>query len=132
MPVNVKAIVRFTTECVVQFACIVGVLYLLKVPSDIGVLRALAVGALLCVFVHIEKRQWSRGLNAWVAPRRDSTADPDALSALRKELDVTDELLADRQRVLDAIPECPAHGPCVPHALEWIERAKVAMKANGG
>ena len=49
---------------------------------------------------------------------------------LREELDVTDKLLADRERVLRAIPGCPEHGEgCVPHALEWIERAKAALAA---
>jgi predicted kinase len=37
---------------------------------------------------------------------------------------IGDALLGERQRVLDAIPPCPQHGPCVPHALVWIERAK--------
>lgn len=49
------------------------------------------------------------------------------VSGLAEELAVTDALLAERQRVLDAIPECPVHGACVPHALEWIEEAKRAM-----
>lgn len=53
------------------------------------------------------------------------------------ELEITEALLADdRQRVLDAIPPCPLHGAaCVPHALEWIERAKLVMtqtQANTG
>jgi hypothetical protein len=44
---------------------------------------------------------------------------------LREELDLTDRLLENREQVLRAIPECPIHGPgCVPHAMEWIERAK--------
>ena len=43
---------------------------------------------------------------------------------LRSELNVTEELLNDRQRLLDAIPECEPHGKCVPHALEWIEKMK--------
>ena len=43
---------------------------------------------------------------------------------LKHELEVTDKLLAERQRVLDAIPECPSHGKCVPHAIEWIEKMK--------
>ena len=46
------------------------------------------------------------------------------IGKLEEELRVTEELLAERQRVLDAIPACPAHGPCVPHALEWIKNAK--------
>lgn len=45
-----------------------------------------------------------------------------------KELEVTNGLLAETERVLHAIPECPLHGNrCVPHALEWIESAKAAV-----
>lgn len=47
---------------------------------------------------------------------------------LKHELEVTDGLLARRQEILEAIPECEAHGFCIPHALEWIER----MKAGAG
>ena len=43
-------------------------------------------------------------------------------------LKVTDSILNERQRLLDAIPECPAHGACVPHALEWIEKAKAIIE----
>lgn len=40
---------------------------------------------------------------------------------LVKLLNINERLLAERQRVVDAIPECPVHGSnCVPHALEWI------------
>ena len=49
--------------------------------------------------------------------------------ALRQELEVTNQLLADRQRVLDAIPACPAHGSCVPHALAWIAKVKASHTA---
>jgi len=32
-------------------------------------------------------------------------------------------LLTEREKVLEAIPECSMHGPqCVPNALEWIEK----------
>lgn len=44
------------------------------------------------------------------------------VTRLKDELKVTDQLLTDRQRVLDAVPPCPAHGPCVPHAVEWIQQ----------
>ena len=38
-------------------------------------------------------------------------------------LNVNEQLLATRQRVLDAIPECKMHGAdCVPHAIEWIKK----------
>ena len=43
---------------------------------------------------------------------------------LKQELEVTDKLLNERQKVLDAIPECPIHGSCIPHAIEWIEGMK--------
>lgn len=40
---------------------------------------------------------------------------------LKKELAITDQLLAEQHRVIDLIPECPIHGNrCVPHAIEWI------------
>ena len=39
-----------------------------------------------------------------------------------EELLVTDKLLEERNRVMEAIPPCPRHGSqCVPHALEWVE-----------
>ena len=47
------------------------------------------------------------------------------INRLREELEVTDRILAERERVLSAIPECHVHGSgCVPHAIEWIELAK--------
>lgn len=43
-----------------------------------------------------------------------------------QEIRVLNYLLAERERVLDAIPPCPSHGSsCVPHALDWVNR-KVA------
>lgn len=48
--------------------------------------------------------------------------DHSCSATLAKELKVTEELLNERQRVLDAVPECPVHGGnCVPHAIEWIK-----------
>ena len=39
-----------------------------------------------------------------------------------QRLNVNERLLYERQKVLDAIPECEQHGRnCVPHALEWIK-----------
>lgn len=47
------------------------------------------------------------------------------IDELEEELSLTEKILATRQQVLDAIPECPAHGGgCTPHALEWIGNAK--------
>ena len=51
-------------------------------------------------------------------------ADRDArITQLQKEIALDDALIAERDRVLNAIP-CLAHGPCVPHALEWSEKKK--------
>jgi len=47
------------------------------------------------------------------------------VAELKEELLVAEKLLEQRQRVLNAIPDCPTHGAnCVPHAIEWIHQAK--------
>ncbi|KKK77394.1 hypothetical protein LCGC14_2854040, partial [marine sediment metagenome] len=39
-----------------------------------------------------------------------------------EELDVTNKLLEERNRLLNAIPECPEHGAqCVPHGIEYLD-----------
>lgn len=50
-------------------------------------------------------------------------------AAAKEEIAVTEKLLTERQRVLDAIPGCPEHGSCVPHAIEWIESVKARIAA---
>jgi hypothetical protein len=54
------------------------------------------------------------------------------IKELEAELKVTDELLKDRDALLAAIPECPAHGKCVPHAIEWIEQVKTLAAIVAG
>lgn len=44
------------------------------------------------------------------------------LARLREEVEVSDRIIAERQRLLDAFPECEAHGRCVPHAIEYLAR----------
>lgn len=62
---------------------------------------------------------------------RIAHAQRERIRELEEELSLTDKILASRQQVLDAIPECPAHGGgCVPHALEWIEKAKAQLAAG--
>lgn len=40
---------------------------------------------------------------------------------LEQEVAVDDKLLAERDRLLEAIPACDAHGDkCIPHAIEWV------------
>lgn len=47
------------------------------------------------------------------------------LDLANKLLDLANKMLAERERVLRAIPACQGHGhSCVPHAIEWINRAK--------
>jgi hypothetical protein len=46
------------------------------------------------------------------------------LESKRLEVEVDNQLIESRAQLLAAIPECPEHGPCIPHALEWIEKAK--------
>jgi len=46
------------------------------------------------------------------------------IKELKEELEVTDSILNERQKLLDAIPECPTHGKCMPHALDWIKKMK--------
>ena len=51
-----------------------------------------------------------------------------AITDLRNELRVTNELLNSRMKVMAAIPECELHGSnCVRHAIEWINDAKKVM-----
>lgn len=49
------------------------------------------------------------------------------LAKLEEEIKVGDYLIQRYRSVLQAIPECPEHGECIPWALEWIEKAKAAM-----
>lgn len=65
-------------------------------------------------------------VNRNVYDKKYSQSEVDAMMEdVRKELKVTEELLNDRQRVVDAIPECPTHGAnCVPHALAWVDKMK--------
>lgn len=51
---------------------------------------------------------------------------------LQAELKLTDKLYNALREVIKAIPECPEHGECIPHALEWIEKAKIAMLEQEG
>ena len=48
---------------------------------------------------------------------------------LKEEVKVGEKLIAEHQRLLDSIPECEAHGKCVPHAIEWVTKAKDQAKA---
>lgn len=64
--------------------------------------------------------QWIRGQNG-----SHSCAE-----YLKEELDITNSILRERQKLLDAIPECEVHGKCVPHAIEWIESMIQVISKN--
>lgn len=48
--------------------------------------------------------------------------------ALLDEIETGDKIIIERNRLLDAIPACPVHGQCVPHAIEWVEKAMLMMR----
>jgi len=51
------------------------------------------------------------------------------IKQLEAELNVTDKLLEERNQVMNEIPECESHGrQCVPHAIEWVKKAKSIMQ----
>lgn len=47
-----------------------------------------------------------------------------AIADLEAEVALDDKIIQQLEQLLAAIPECPAHGRCIPHAIEWIEKAK--------
>ncbi|QLG95295.1 hypothetical protein HZF02_26635 [Pseudomonas yamanorum] len=49
--------------------------------------------------------------------------------ALREEVTIADKIIVERNLLLDAIPACPVHGQCIPHAIEWVE--KIILVAKG-
>lgn len=51
--------------------------------------------------------------------REIATKYEDRYFEARQEIALDDQLLADRDRILDACP-CPAHGRCVPYVLEQL------------
>lgn len=46
----------------------------------------------------------------------------DALEKAQHEIETDDRLIAELERLLSAIPECPTHGRCIPHAIEYVEK----------
>lgn len=48
---------------------------------------------------------------------------------LRGTLTICDNLISEKNRVLDVIPRCKTHGSqCVPHAIEWVEEQLTARE----
>lgn len=49
------------------------------------------------------------------------------ITRLQDELKVTDQLLDEHNRLLAAIPECPHHGQCIPHAIDWVRQSQAEI-----
>lgn len=48
-----------------------------------------------------------------------------------EEIRVDNLLLAERDRLLATIPECPVHGnQCVPHAIAWVKERLTESEAQ--
>lgn len=57
--------------------------------------------------------------------------DLETMTELREHITTLEQIFAERQRVMEAIPECPVHGSeCVPHALEWIKQQRDSEKSE--
>jgi len=59
----------------------------------------------------------------------ETAAQAKRIADLTEELRLTNLLLSERERVLEAIPECEAHGQCVPHAVEWVNNSRAEIEA---
>lgn len=94
-----------------------------------------ALGAFNTESLHIlqESNRLIEGVIGKPAPLGVNTASLQRrVAELEEELSVSDKLLRHREQLLQAIPECPAHGyGCVPHALEWIEEMKLEITVKG-
>jgi hypothetical protein len=69
---------------------------------------------------YIEDRM-ARGLDT---PELDGREVLDLL----EEISTADKVIAERDRLIRAIPACPVHGQCVPHAIEWVEKVLLLMR----
>lgn len=68
------------------------------------------------------------GLRSETALRKAAEAEAETLRAelarAREELNVTDDVLTERMKVMAVIPPCPEHGSnCVPGAVAWVNCA---------
>lgn len=58
----------------------------------------------------------------------DGLVTPESVLELACALETYDKLITERDRLVNAIPACPIHGPCIPHAIEWVEKAVLVMR----
>lgn len=75
----------------------------------------------------VEARRKAEGQNRFDVATLEATLRMQ-LEEAKREIATDDRLLADRDRLLDAIPPCQSHGNrCIPHAVAWVKMAKVAL-----
>lgn len=77
-------------------------------------------------------RDWLSGIMADDWADYVSAIDPqvvidmiDENERLTEEVEVGDKIIAERDRLLAAIPECAANGQCVPYAIQWVRDIQV-------
>lgn len=88
--------------------------------NDSGAVSA-AEGAAVSCSVPTPKQDDPLATAAYIR-RHGYVEEADLIERMQREIDVSDRLIEMYKSVLDAIPECPAHGACVPHAIEWIKQ----------
>jgi len=88
-----------------------------------------------CMTIAIKRLEAIRGALAQEIGDREALEE--SLRLARQHVAVDEQLLAERDRLLDAIPECATHGNrCVPNAIEWVlasidlEKAADALLEN--
>lgn len=76
-------------------------------------------------------RPLSRGVDDIASALRDIAGAEPNTKELRDGLKIANSLLDERNKLLEAIPPCGAHGSqCVPHAIDWVNEKR--RKPNAG
>ncbi|WP_426237500.1 hypothetical protein [Pseudomonas sp. TWP3-2] len=50
------------------------------------------------------------------------------IKRLSEEVEIDDKIIAERDRLLNVIPECAPHGQCVPYAIQWVKDIQAEVK----
>jgi len=59
---------------------------------------------------------------------KEEESEASLVAKLTEEVKVQEDLIKSYESLIDAIPPCPAHGRCIPHAIEWINQVKTFGK----
>lgn len=99
-----------------------------ETPSDVATINLITRGKVCMLGSGIGTDAKGVRIATMTIGRWDDAPD----SSKDEELRLTNQRNASLEHILDAIPPCPAHGAgCIPHALEWIQSAKLMEAANG-